>query len=72
MDQSAEWDDLPEWTPDDDDTFEPVRGHAVRHGSFGTGRVVDVRGEGRDQKLLVQFPEAGLKLVLTRFVEPIA
>jgi DNA helicase-2/ATP-dependent DNA helicase PcrA len=45
-------------------------GSAVHHGSFGTGRVLETRGSGRDLKLLIDFPTVGLKTVLARFVEP--
>ncbi|HKE16929.1 MAG TPA: 3'-5' exonuclease, partial [Kofleriaceae bacterium] len=47
-------------------------GSRVRHDSFGTGRVLESRGSGRDRKLLIDFPEVGLKTVLARFVEPAA
>jgi DNA helicase-2/ATP-dependent DNA helicase PcrA len=45
-------------------------GSAVRHDSFGTGRVLESRGTGRDRKLLIDFRTVGLKTVLARFVEP--
>ena len=45
-------------------------GAAVRHDSFGTGRVIESRGSGRDRKLLIDFPAVGLKTVLARFVAP--
>jgi DNA helicase II / ATP-dependent DNA helicase PcrA len=47
-------------------------GATVRHDSFGTGRVLESRGSGRDRKLLIDFPTVGLKTVLARFVEPVA
>jgi DNA helicase II / ATP-dependent DNA helicase PcrA len=45
-------------------------GSSVRHDAFGTGRVLESRGSGRDRKLLIDFPAVGLKTVLARFVEP--
>ena len=36
----------------------------------GTGRVLEVRGSGKDQKLLIDFTSVGLKTVLARFVSP--
>ncbi|HTE54363.1 MAG TPA: UvrD-helicase domain-containing protein [Kofleriaceae bacterium] len=46
-------------------------GSAVRHDAFGTGRVLESRGSGRDLKLLIDFPTVGLKTVLARFVQPL-
>jgi len=43
-------------------------GTTVRHDAFGTGRVLEVRGSGKDQKLLIDFATVGLKTVLARFV----
>ena len=43
-------------------------GTTVRHDSFGTGRILEVRGSGKDQKLLIDFASVGLKTVLARFV----
>ena len=47
-------------------------GTQVRHDAFGTGRVLESRGSGRDRKLLIDFPTVGLKTVLARFVQPVA
>jgi DNA helicase-2/ATP-dependent DNA helicase PcrA len=73
LDQRPAFDDVPEWTPDDIGGSSSLSaGDTVRHASFGEGRVIESRGEGRDQKLLIQFPAVGLKQILARFVEPIA
>ena len=45
------------------------RGQQVRHASFGLGRILDSRGEGRDCKLLVDFQAVGLKTVLARYID---
>jgi DNA helicase-2/ATP-dependent DNA helicase PcrA len=47
---------------------EIAAGATVVHDAFGTGRVVESRGSGRDRKLLIDFPAVGLKTVLARFV----
>jgi hypothetical protein len=44
-------------------------GDLVVHASFGTGRVLEARGEGRERKLLIDFATVGLKTILARFVE---
>jgi hypothetical protein len=49
---------------------EIAAGATVVHDAFGTGRVVESRGSGRDRKLLIDFPGVGLKTVLARFVVP--
>jgi DNA helicase-2/ATP-dependent DNA helicase PcrA len=72
FDQRVYDDDVPVIRLDDDlargDHF--PAGSTVRHDSFGTGRVLESRGSGRDRKLLIDFPTVGLKTVLARFVEP--
>jgi len=75
-DQRSWDDDEPSYDLDGDrgkaltraDRFGP--GARVNHVQFGVGRVVDATGEGRDRKLLVEFPEVGQKTVLARFVTP--
>ncbi len=72
-DQRIDGDDVPVIHLDSDqlapgDHF--PAGSTVRHDSFGTGRVLESRGSGRDRKLLIQFASVGLKTVLARFVEP--
>jgi DNA helicase-2/ATP-dependent DNA helicase PcrA len=69
FDQRGYDDDLPEYQME----AEPSNGHlaagtTVRHDSFGTGRVLEVRGSGKDQKLLIDFASVGLKTVLARYV----
>jgi DNA helicase-2/ATP-dependent DNA helicase PcrA len=71
FDQRTEYDDVPVYDADGDvggSSFD--RGAMVSHSSFGTGKVLESRGEGADQKLLIQFPAVGLKTILARFVEP--
>jgi DNA helicase II / ATP-dependent DNA helicase PcrA len=45
-------------------------GAQVSHVQFGVGRVIDASGQGRDRKLVIEFPEIGAKTVLARFVTP--
>ncbi len=47
-----------------------VRGRKVRHPQFGTGVVVEARGRGPDAKVLVRFPDLGVKTVIARFLVP--
>jgi DNA helicase II / ATP-dependent DNA helicase PcrA len=71
-DQRVDGDDVPVYRLD-----EPLAGEsfpagcAVKHDAFGTGRVLESRGTGRDRKLLIDFPTVGLKTVLARFVSPL-
>ncbi len=74
LDQRTGYDDVPAIDVDED--FDPtgspdqvVAGEQVRHPRFGSGRVVQTLGEGRDTKLLIDFPGVGLKMVVARFVE---
>jgi DNA helicase-2/ATP-dependent DNA helicase PcrA len=43
-------------------------GDAVAHALLGIGRVVAVSGSGKDMRVIVDFPEAGRKTVLPRFL----
>jgi len=80
-----QWDDHDQRSWDDDepsfdldgDRNQPLTradrlgpGSRVNHVQFGTGLVVDASGEGRDRKLVVDFPDIGAKTVLARFVTP--
>ncbi len=77
-DQRTGYDDVPVYDGDGDGDGDGDEGGAgggavcvgatVKHTSFGVGRVLEARGEGRDQKLLIQFQGVGLKTVLARFV----
>jgi len=44
-------------------------GSRVRHATFGEGRVLDTDGAGERQKLTVEFPVVGRKIIVARFVE---
>ncbi|HEY1546724.1 MAG TPA: UvrD-helicase domain-containing protein [Kofleriaceae bacterium] len=44
-------------------------GDAVAHALLGIGRVVAVSGSGKDMRVIVDFPEAGRKTVLPRFLK---
>lgn len=44
-------------------------GARVNHASFGSGKVLETRGSGKDLKLLVQFSSVGLKTVLANYVQ---
>ena len=72
FDQRVFEDDVPAYPIDagsNGNRASPVAaGATVRHQSFGTGRVLEVRGSGKDQKLLIDFTTVGLKTVLARFV----
>lgn len=61
-----------------DSAFEPsldqdaptfATGEAVTHATFGSGRVVEVTGFGRDAKVTVDFVEAGRKRLLVRYAK---
>jgi DNA helicase-2/ATP-dependent DNA helicase PcrA len=72
LDQSSTWsDDVPIYdhaVAGRSAIGEVEPGARVSHASFGTGRVVETRGQGRDRKLVIDFPDVGLKTVLARFV----
>jgi DNA helicase II / ATP-dependent DNA helicase PcrA len=57
----------PTFNVDDSPRFKP--GVKVLHRTFGEGAVMSVDGSGRRQKLLIDFPKAGQKVVVARFVE---
>ena len=72
-DQRSWDDDEPSYDLDGDrdrpaGRFRP--GVRVNHVQFGVGRIVDASGEGKDQKLVIEFPEIGEKTVLARYVTP--
>ena len=72
LDQRTPYQDVPEIDVSDPQPSDPGvgAGSTVAHASFGTGRVIDARGQGRDRKLLIQFPGVGLKTILARYVVP--
>jgi DNA helicase-2/ATP-dependent DNA helicase PcrA len=70
-DQRVDYDDGPVFRVGEDDHL-PKGGFAVgstvSHQTLGAGRVVDVSGTGRDQKVIVDFGDAGKKTVFARFL----
>ena len=68
LDQRTGYEDVPEYI-DEVESASVGIGTTVSHGSFGRGRVLETRGSGRDQKLLINFESVGLKTILARFVE---
>ena len=48
-----------------------VTGMRVRHRLFGIGEVITTAGVGAQQKVTIEFPDAGRKVVVARFVEGI-
>jgi DNA helicase-2/ATP-dependent DNA helicase PcrA len=44
-------------------------GMAVQHATFGEGEVISSDGAGKGEKLTVQFPGVGRKVIVARFVE---
>ena len=46
-------------------------GQRIFHATFGEGTVMTSQGKGRDEKLTVNFPNIGHKIIVARFVEPI-
>ncbi|MCP4444340.1 MAG: UvrD-helicase domain-containing protein [Myxococcales bacterium] len=50
---------------------EIAAGATVRHKSFGLGRVVTSQGQGKNQKLAIDFSTVGVKTVMARFVDPV-
>ena len=62
LDQRTGYDDVPEIRVDEEVAAAEVGiGATVSHDSFGTGRVLETRGTGRDLKLLINFEAHGLK-----------
>ncbi|HEY0254821.1 MAG TPA: 3'-5' exonuclease, partial [Kofleriaceae bacterium] len=72
-------DEFDQRTPDEEPVFrvdedmvdenQPFRsGDAVAHTILGVGRVVAVSGNGKDMRVIVDFPEAGRKTVLPGFL----
>ena len=76
FDQSVHYEEFPEYSVDDEVDYDQsmrsvaiASGMAVRHSSFGMGRVVSTKGQGEGKKLVIDFATVGLKTVLSRFVE---
>jgi DNA helicase II / ATP-dependent DNA helicase PcrA len=46
-----------------------VKGERVRHGTFGSGTVVEVSGYGRDVRVTVNFESVGPKKLLARYAD---
>jgi DNA helicase-2/ATP-dependent DNA helicase PcrA len=46
-------------------------GQSVWHNTFGTGVVLESDGGGAQARLTIEFPEAGTKRVVARFVKPV-
>jgi len=65
-------DDVPVYELDGDGPGAFSRGAAVRHKIFGVGRVLDSSHSSNGPKLTVEFPTAGVKTILARFVTPLA
>jgi DNA helicase-2/ATP-dependent DNA helicase PcrA len=63
-------DDEPVYRVDDDVPEAEVfrTGDPVAHASFGTGRVVAISGQGKDTKVVVDFPTAGRKTIFAKFL----
>ena len=70
-DQSTSYDDGPVYRVDDD--LRPngfIVGGGVVHGTLGMGRVVAISGQGKDQKVVVDFGAIGQKTVFARYLQP--
>jgi len=71
-------DDFDQRVPDDEPVYrvgddvpapEVFRtGDPVAHASFGIGRVVAISGQGKDTKVVVDFPTAGRKTIFAKFL----
>ena len=68
VDFAASPDDLPVSRSVGNGAFAP--GTRVVHATFGEGRVLNSDGEGPKQKLTIDFPGVGKKVIVARFVEP--
>ena len=71
LDQRVEYEDGPVFRVGEDDHVPRggfAIGAAVSHQTLGAGRVIDVSGSGRDQKVVVDFGGAGRKTVFARFL----
>jgi DNA helicase II / ATP-dependent DNA helicase PcrA len=72
FDQRSAYDEMPEYDVYDDlDEDGVCSGATVQHATFGTGRVIAAQGGGKERKLVIEFPNAGVKTILARFVEPV-
>jgi DNA helicase-2/ATP-dependent DNA helicase PcrA len=72
LDQRVDYDDGPVFRVGEDDHVPQggfAVGAAVSHQTLGAGRVVDVTGSGRDQKVVVDFGGVGRKTVFARFLQ---
>ena len=57
--------------PDSAEDTNYSKGQHIFHATFGKGTVLTSQGKGRDEKLTVNFPNVGRKVIVARFVEPI-
>jgi DNA helicase-2/ATP-dependent DNA helicase PcrA len=72
FDQSTSYDDEPVYRVDDDLTGRAggfTIGGSVVHGTLGMGRVVSISGQGKDQKVVVDFGAIGQKTVFARYLQ---
>jgi DNA helicase-2/ATP-dependent DNA helicase PcrA len=44
-----------------------VKGERVLHATFGSGRILEVSGYGKDIRVTVQFDSVGAKKLLVRY-----
>ncbi|HEY4182094.1 MAG TPA: UvrD-helicase domain-containing protein [Kofleriaceae bacterium] len=71
FDQSASYDEEPVYRVDDDVTGRGAGftvGGQVIHQTLGIGRVLSMSGQGRDQRLVVDFGPIGQKTVFARYL----
>jgi DNA helicase-2/ATP-dependent DNA helicase PcrA len=74
----GQYDDMDQRIPDDEPVYhvdedapKPLAfrtGDQVSHTLHGLGRVVAVSADGKDLKVIVEFPEAGRKTILAKFL----
>ena len=69
FDQRTYDDDVPVIHHDDDGGAGFAPGAAVRHRSFGRGRVVSSHGSGLHQRVVVEFPGVDPSLPVTRTID---